>query len=124
LAGVVDSEALAHQKALAVVESDTDKIEPQVNVTSQSPGRIAGKDVNGTRLQSGEALLGGQWYEMDSVSLAQHSSSQSTAIRHIETRPVTILVGCGKSRQACVHATFYKAAALDIVKRAGRGNRR
>src|SRR5262249_4819231 len=60
---------LSHHEALTVIVIDTGKVEAERSVSRRRPGRIASQDIDLTRLQCGETILGRQGHEFDLLSV-------------------------------------------------------
>ena len=75
------------------------------------------KEIDLARSQRGEACFAGCGDEFDSCGVAQYSSGNGAAYRHVKAFPFTIGVGGRKASQTGGNAAVQLAARFDIVKR-------
>ena len=80
------------------------------------PGGITGKHIDLTRLQCSKTLFRGQWLVGHLTGITQHRCSNGTADIDIKTRPATLLILLGETRQTSTNTTAQLAFALHIFK--------
>ena len=120
LHGALDAEGLAGDEALPVVIHHADELEAQVHVALEGPRRVAGENVDFTRLKRREARLAGQRLVGHLVGIAENSGADGAAVIDVETSPDALVVGRGEAREAGVDAANEIAALFHRLQcRAG-----
>ena len=110
--------AVDHE-ALAVIIHDAGKLEAERGIAAHRPGGVARQDVDFTRLQRREALLGGQRRELHLRRIAENGGGDGAAEIDVHAGPVVLLVGDREADQALAHAALHEALLAHVVQRAG-----
>ena len=112
-----DLEGSAHHEALAVIERDGRKIEPERGIARQGPGGVARQHVDLAGLQRGETVLRCQRYEFDFGRVVENRRRDGAAEIDVEAGPIALRIGQAEARQRAVAAADKLTAILDRRKR-------
>src|SRR3954468_1633271 len=119
----VELQRLPHQEALPVIIIDAGEVQPERRVARRGPGGVARQHVDLTRLQRGEAVLGGQRHDLHFIGVVEDRPRQGLAEIDVEAGPAAWRVRQAEAGERAVRSAVQHAALLDGVERLGRGSR-
>ena len=125
----VDAAVSANHHALAVVEGNGGEVEAKRGIAADCPGGISAEDVDLTRLQDGEALVGRSRPNFNGFGVAQGSYGKHLAEVNVKAlKFVGIGVDIAKTGHGLVAGTLERAAGAyrfqSVAGGGGRGGRR
>ena len=104
------------QKTLAAVKGDRRIEQLLAGVARLGPGRAARKQIDGARLQGGEALLGRQRRDVDFTGIVEHRRRQRAAEVDVEAAPNPVRVLLSESRRRRRDAAEDRAALSNLLQ--------
>ncbi len=111
------AQRLAHHEGLAVVVHDAGEVEPERRVAAHGPGRVARKDVDLSRLQRREPLLGVEGHEADLARVLEHGGGDGAAEVGVDAGPLALVVGSAEAGETRVDAAREHAARAHGLER-------